>query len=301
MANFFRRLFRYSSAYANTKFDEKADPRIQIEQAIQEAQRQHQLLTQQAAAVLGNRRQLEMKLARQLDEVERLQASARQSLVLADQARAAGDLQKSAQYEQTAQAFATQLISTEKSVEDLKVLHDQALQSSEAAKKAVEQNAYQMQQQLAERSKLLTQLEHAKMQEQMSKSLEQMSSIAPQGDTPSLGEVRDKIEKRYAVAMGRQELASSSVEGRMLEVQRATINTEAISRLDEIRASIGGAPAAPQLQGGAAPAIEGSSAGTGHRDNRSFVHQAGASQPVRLGSVVAEAAEAGRGRRRCES
>jgi phage shock protein A len=260
MANFFRRLFRYSSAYANAKFDEKADPRIQIEQAIQEAQRQHQLLTQQAAAVLGNRRQLEMKLARQLDEVERLQASARQSLVLADQARAAGDLQKSAQYEQTAQAFATQLVSTEKSVEDLKVLHDQALQSSEAAKKAVEQNAHQMQQQLAERSKLLTQLEHAKMQEQMSKSLEQMSAIAPQGDTPSLGEVRDKIEKRYAVAMGRQELASNSVEARMLEVQRATINTEAISRLDEIRASIGGAPAAPQLQGGATPAIEGSSA-----------------------------------------
>ncbi|MGZ6840263.1 MAG: PspA/IM30 family protein [Frankiaceae bacterium] len=260
MANFFRRLFRYGSAYANTKFDEKADPRIQIEQAIQEAQRQHQLLTQQAAAVLGNRRQLEMKLARQLDEVERLQASARQSLVLADQARAAGDLQKSAQYEQTAQAFATQLVSTERSVEDLKVLHDQALQSSEAAKKAVEQNAYQMQQQLAERSKLLTQLEHAKMQEQMSKSLEQMSSIAPPGDTPSLGEVRDKIEKRYAVAMGRQELASGSVEGRMLEVQRATINTEAISRLDDIRASMGGAPAAPQLQGGATPAIEGTPA-----------------------------------------
>ena len=296
MANFFRRLFRYWSAYANAKFDEKADPRIQIEQAIQEAQRQHQLLTQQAAAVLGNRRQLEMKLARQLDEVERLQASARQSLVLADQARAAGDLQKSAQYEQTAQAFATQLVSTEKSVEDLKVLHDQALQSSEAAKKAVEQNAYQMQQQLAERSKLLTQLEHAKMQEQMSKSLEQMSAIAPQGDTPNLGEVRDKIEKRYSVAMGRQELASNSVEGRMLEVQRATINTEAISRLDEIRASIGGAPAAPQLQGGAAPAIEGTFRRPGHRDDRSFVHQAGASQPVRFGSVVAAVAEAGRGR-----
>ena len=48
----------------------------------------------------------------------------------------------------------------------------------------------------------------------------------------------------------------------MLEVQRATINTEAISRLDEIRASIGGAPGAPRLQGGAAPAIEGSSAAT---------------------------------------
>jgi phage shock protein A len=58
MPNFFKRLFRYSNAYANKRFDEKADPAIQIQQAIDDAQRQHQALTQQAAAVLGNRRQL---------------------------------------------------------------------------------------------------------------------------------------------------------------------------------------------------------------------------------------------------
>jgi phage shock protein A len=54
-----------------------------------------------------------------------------------------------------------------------------------------------------------------------------------------LGEVRDKIEKRYAVAMGRTELASTGVEARMLEVQKATIDSAAKSRLDQIRASLG--------------------------------------------------------------
>src|SRR6195952_3644458 len=92
------------------KIDEKADPKIQIQQAIEEAQRQHQALTQQAAAVIGNQRQLEMKLARQMTEVEKLQSSARQALVLADQSRTAGDETKAQQYEQTAQAFATQLV-----------------------------------------------------------------------------------------------------------------------------------------------------------------------------------------------
>ena len=256
MANFFRKLSRYLSASANAKFDEKADPKIQIEQAIQEAQRQHQALTQQAASVLGNRRQLEMKLARQLDEVERLQGSARQSLVLADQARAAGDAGKAAEYEQSAQAFATQLVSAESSIEDLKALHDQALQSSEAAKQAVEQNAMHLQQTLAERSKLLTQLEHAKMQEQMSKSMESMSSMAVPGDVPNLGEVRDKIEKRYAVAMGRQELASTGVEARMLEVQKATMDTAALSRLDQIRASLGSGATGGESGPGALSAAE---------------------------------------------
>jgi phage shock protein A len=260
MANFFRKLSRYLSASANAKFDEKADPKIQIEQAIQEAQRQHQALTQQAANVLGNRRQLEMKLARQLDEVERLQGSARQALVLADQSRASGDVAKANEYEQSAQAFATQLVSAEGSMEDLKSLHDQALQSSEAAKQAVEQNAMHLQQTLAERSKLLTQLEHAKMQEQMSKSMESMSSMAVPGDVPNLGEIRDKIEKRYAVAMGRTELASTGVEARMLEVQKATIDSAANSRLDQIRASLaagsGGAGGQQALNSGETAAIE---------------------------------------------
>jgi phage shock protein A len=265
MANIFRKWQKYLSASANAKFDEKADPKIQIEQAIQEAQKQHQALTAQAASVLGNRRQLEMKLARQIDEVEKLQGSARQALLLADQSRAAGDTPKAAQYEQTASAFASRLVSAEASMQDLKTLHDQALQSSEAAKKAVEQNAYTLQQTLAERSKLLTQLEHAKMQEQMSKSMEQMSSVAVPGDVPNLGEIRNKIESRYATAMGRQELASGGIEAQMMEVERATIDTEAASRLAEIRASMNapsssggaelGAGATPALGAGETPAL----------------------------------------------
>jgi phage shock protein A len=240
MANPFIRGWKYFMALLSGKLDEHADPKIQIQQAIEDAQRQHQLLTQQAASVIGNQRQLEMKLARQMDDVEKLQASARQSLVLADQARAKGDEAKATEYEQTAQAFATQLVAAEQSMEDLKSLHDQALTAAEQAKKAVETNAMQVQTKLAERTKLLSQLEQAKMQEQVSKSLTSMSELAAPGNTPSLAEVRDKIERRYANALGQAELASSSVEGRMLEVQKSTLDMAGSARLDQIRASIAG-------------------------------------------------------------
>ena len=84
MANPFVKGWKYFMALLSGKLDEKADPKIQIQQAIEEAQRSHQQLTQQAAAVIGNQRQLEMKLARQMSEVEKLQGSARQALVLAE-------------------------------------------------------------------------------------------------------------------------------------------------------------------------------------------------------------------------
>jgi phage shock protein A len=221
------------------KLDERADPKVQIEQAITEAKHQHELLSQQAAAVLGNRYQLEMKLEKQMDEVERMQASARQALVLAEQARAAGDAQKATEYESAAQSFATQLVAAEKSAEDLKHLHDQALQASEAAKQAVSTNAMMLQQKLAQRTKLLNQLDQAKMQERVNDALKSVSELSVPGNTPSLDQVREKIEGRYARAMGAAELTGSSVEARMLEVQRSALDVEGSQRLEAIRASMG--------------------------------------------------------------
>lgn len=244
MANGFTKAWSYLMALFSSKVDEHADPKVQIQQAIEDAQRQHQQLSQQAAAVIGNQRQLEMKLNRQLGEIEKLQSSARQALVLADQARAQGDEQKAQQYEQSAQSFATQLVTAEQGVEDLKTLHDQSIGAAEQAKQAVERNSMVLQQKIAERTKLLSQLEQAKMQEQAASSLQQMSELSAPRNAPSLDEVRDKIEKRYANALGSAELAQNSVQGRMLEVQQSTTDMAGASRLDQIRASMSGAPIA---------------------------------------------------------
>src|SRR6478735_2633252 len=143
MANPFVKAWKYLMASFSSKIDEYADPKIQIQQAIEDAQRQHQALSQQAAA---------------------------------------------------------------------------------EAKQAVERNAMVLQQKIAERSKLLSQLEQAKMQEQVSASLQSMSELAAPGNTPSLDEVREKIERRYANALGSAELHTDSVEGRMLEVQKSTLD-----------------------------------------------------------------------------
>ncbi len=258
-ANPFVRSWKYFSAWFGAKVDEKADPKIQIQQAIQEAQRQHEALTRQAASVIGNQRQLEMKLDRQLGQIETLQAQAREALVLADAARSKGEAQKATDFEQTAQDLANQLVSAEQSVQDLKSLHDQSLQAAQQARLAVKNDEMMLEQKLAERTKLLTQLEQAKMQESVSKSLQQMSEMAAPSNVPSLEEVRDKIESRYATALGQADLAQGSVAGRTLEVQRATINLKGAARLDEIRAALsaekgGDGPAA--VAGGSTPAID---------------------------------------------
>ncbi|MGY1841908.1 PspA/IM30 family protein [Modestobacter sp. SYSU DS0875] len=280
MPNPFVKLWKYLTASANQQIDQRADPKVQIAQAIESEQQRHQALANQAAAVLGNQRQLEMRLNRQLSEVEQMQASARQALVLADQSRAAGDAAKAAEYEQAAQAFATQLVSAEQAMEDLKRSHDEALQAAEQAKGAVETSRMRLQTTLAERTKLLSQLEQAKMQERVSDSLRQVNELSAPGNTPSLGEVRDKIEARYANALGQAELAQDSVEGRMLDVQKATLDVAGSSRLAEIRAAMGGQQA---VGGGGQQAVTGgqSAAAIGQgTDAAPGTEQQPAAQPV---------------------
>ena len=240
MANPFSKAWKYLMALFDSKIEEHADPKVQIQQAIEDAQRQHQELSQQAAAVIGNQRQLEMQLNRRLAEIEKLQGNTRQALQLADKARAEGNEAKAVEYENAAEAFAAQLVTAEQAVEDTKQLHDQSLQQAAQAKRAVERNAMSLQQKVAERTKLLSQLEQAKMQEKVSESLKSMNSLTANDNSPNLDQVREKIERRYANALGQAELAENSIQGRMAEVEQAGVQLAGHARLEQIRAQMGG-------------------------------------------------------------
>jgi phage shock protein A len=123
-------------------------------------------------------------------------------------------------------------------VEALKQLLLQSTQAANQAKAAVQQNSTVMQRKLAERQKLLGQLDQAKMQEQMNRAMASLSETVGQ-DVPTFDEVRDKIESRYAKALGSSEIAGGSIEVRMLEVEQAAMNSEATARLDAIRTQLG--------------------------------------------------------------
>jgi phage shock protein A len=246
MIKFFRRFWNYLTAGANQKFNEKADPKIQLEQAISEAQDQHRQLKEHAANVIAQQKQTELQLNRHLEQLEKLNANARQAVRMADDAAKSGDAAKATEYTRAAETIATQLVAVEAQVAEMKEMHYSATQAAEQAKAAVATNGQMLQQKLSERQKLLSQLEQAKMQEQMNKAMASLSETVGQ-DVPTLNEVRDKIEQRYAKAKGMSELTGSSVESRMIEIEQAAQNYEAQSRLDAIRAELG-------IESAAAPA-----------------------------------------------
>jgi phage shock protein A len=269
-----RQRIKYYTARSDARFNERADPKVQLEQAIAEAQDQHRRLKEQAANIIANQKQAELRLNRQMAEYEKVNTNTRQALVLADQAAQGGDAAKATDYQAAAEEFAGRLVAMEHEIDDTKSLVFQSAQAAEQAKAAVAQNADALQRKLAERQKLLNQLDQAKMQEQMNTAMSSLGEAVGE-DVPSFDEIRDKIEARYAKARSVAELSTTAVSDRMLEIERQTMNTEALDRLDQMRSQLGlpGPQAAGELTGtGEAAAPEGST-------------PTGAAQPAEPGSA----------------
>ena len=234
-----KRRWNYLTARLAGRLEENADPKIQLEQAISEARDQHRRLKDQAANVIANHKQIEIRLNRALSELERVNRNARQALMMAEEATQAGDEAKATSYMNAAEQLAGRLITLEQEIESLKGLLFQTSEAADQAKAGVSQNALSLQEKLSERQKLLGQLDQARMQEQMNEAMSTLSEAVGE-DVPTLAEVREKIEARYAKAKGVAELVEEGgTEGRMLEIEAAARNQEAKARLTQIQEQLG--------------------------------------------------------------
>lgn len=249
MANPFSKGWKYLMASFDSAIDKNADPKVQIQQAANAAKEQHRAIVNQASAVIGNQRQLEMKLDRLIKEQDQLQSQARQAIQMSDQAAAQGDTVKAQQFGQAAESFATQLVSVEQQLEETKALHAQQAQVVEQAKAQVAKSEARLQEQLSQVSQLMAQADQAKMQEQSNRAMQQLSAMGPDDSVPTLEGVREKIEQRYATALGAAELADTGVNSTMAEIESASRDFQASARLEQIRAQMRGEIESPGTSG----------------------------------------------------
>jgi len=214
MEQYLRRRWKYLTAGRSGRFAATADPKVQLERTIAEANDRHRRLRDQAASVIANHKQTEARLDRAIEELERVNASARQAVLMAKEASSTGDAGKAISNTQAAEQFANRLVALEQEIERLMSLHLQASEAADQAKAAVSQSSAALRQRLGERQKLLGQLDQAKMQQRVNEAMETLSEGIGQ-DVPSFDEVRERIEARFVKAMASAELVEGGVETRM--------------------------------------------------------------------------------------
>ena len=177
---------------------------------------------------------------------------------MADEATRNGDTTKATEYTSTAEAIRQPAHRQgEGGRGPARRCRSQSTQAADQAKAAVQQNSRVLQQKLSEKQKLLSQLDQAKMQEQMNTA---MSSLTETGRRGRADPRRGAREDRGPLRQGQGHVgarATSSVESKMLEVEQASMNVEAQARLSEIRSKLGIADAAGVVVGARTAAPEG--------------------------------------------
>ena len=240
MPNPFAKGWNYFKASLDKKVDDNADPKILVHQAMAGAREQHKAVADQAAAVIGNAKQLEIAMgtkSRQLDEV---QGQIRQTLQVSEKARTEGDTARAQQLDAQAEQLAGRLVALEQDLDHTKQLHGQAVQAAEQAKQAVSESERRLRETLAQEDQLLLQATQAEMQHRTTESMTSLQG-AGGGNSPTFDEIRAKIEGRYTTALGKQELAEAmgGPSTAQLDAAALTRESEGKSKLEQIRASMG--------------------------------------------------------------
>lgn len=235
MANPFSKGWKYVMSSLDQKIDENADPKVQIQQAVKAAKEQHQEISVHAAEIIGHKSHLEMQMNCLLKSQQDYQSQTERALELADSAE---DPRQANEYNQAAEVVASQLVAVEQELEDIKQQYAVAEQAAEKAKNQQKQSEARLKEQLAQVSQLEAQADQAAMQEKNAEALDSMNELKPDDSVPTLDSVRAKIEKRYADALGAQELQQATGGDRMNEIQAAGNDMKASARLDALRADM---------------------------------------------------------------
>ncbi|MCP3939506.1 MAG: hypothetical protein GY708_29520 [Actinomycetia bacterium] len=234
----FKRIFNYIRTWFRGKAESAMNPEVEIEMAMEEARKQNQALRTQAAKVIAHRTKLEHRIERAADDVAEAREMAKAALLRAEKAKIAGDVDGLTKWTNSASSLAMKLTASENNLNSLKEQYELALEQSEGAKTAVEQNAMRLQELTAKRMELLGAIEQAKMQEAVNSTMDALNETIER-DAPSLSRVEDKISDRLAEAKARTELRSATPEGAEAELREAVSLSRADDKLAELRAELG--------------------------------------------------------------
>src|SRR5438309_6571293 len=162
-ANLFKRANSYAQAKAESELNSRADPKVQLQQAIGELQAHHRDLEAAASHVIAQDKLAKMRLS----ELSTQEARYTKSALAAQQQ---GNLD-------AARAFATNIASIREQIQGLSAQIPQLEQAANDAREAVQESADQLQQKLAEQSTILAQVDQTRMQQEMAASMKAVTDL----------------------------------------------------------------------------------------------------------------------------
>ena len=194
---------------------------------------QAQALRESATNIIAHEKMLEAERAKLVAELDRTRKSARQAVLMAEEATQAGESDKAVETNASAQVLAEHIVTLEAQLMTIDSELIAARQASDEARSMASDSAIKMAQMKAKGAELRADLYRAAVAE---------ATLDADG-TPSFDEVRNTIGERLAHAEAAAEVADADgtaiIDHHAAQIEEAARAAKAQARLAEIRSQMG--------------------------------------------------------------
>lgn len=239
-----KRFFRWLKALFNRGMDKLEDPEIMLDQARRDMQE----------TLIGNRE----KAVQAITQKNRLQGMHDDAVKKSAQLETQATMALKQGNRELARQFIREKANNDATIATLAASLAQATQAVDAVKLAIKRQEEEVRKKTAEALAMKAQWKQAQIQNSISKALE---GLTFENQLESFGAAAERIRDAQSEAAARQEMMSTSLQGRVMDMEDQAMDFAAEEELQKLEARLGmGAPAAteaPQLEvtQGAAPEV----------------------------------------------
>lgn len=225
----FGRIWRYLKALLLGKLDQLEDPEILLQEAAREMRENMAANRQRAVTAITQKNNLKSLLDEQERRIAQLDAQAEMAVKKGDRDLARRVLREKLTFAAT--------------LEGTRASYDQAVEASEAIKVAIRRQEETVRQRTAEALAKRAQWKQAQIQIEIDKAL---NGLTFEDESSAWERAGEKIRSAQSEASARAELAASSIQAKIANLQDDTVDAEADKALQELEQRMG--TAAPSAQ-----------------------------------------------------
>ncbi len=225
--NPFTRFWRYLKALLNGKLDQYEDPEVIINEAVREARENQVKNRELAVQAITQKNNLQNEVDKERRTVAEMERKAMVALQGGNRELAKQFLKEKAVHEQTLQSMEANLQS--------------AMESSEKVKAAIKMEDDRLRMKTAEALALKANLKQAQIQVKINKALDQFQFSENEQQWTS---AKERITNLQSEAAARAEVAGTSIDSRLREMEMSQMDVDADRQLAEMELKMSNNPAA---------------------------------------------------------
>ncbi|MFE7109772.1 PspA/IM30 family protein [Streptomyces sp. NPDC057575] len=228
------RVTQLAKANINALLDQAEDPQKMLDQLIREYTANISEAEQAVATTIGNLRLMEQDHQEDVDAAKEWGGKALAASRKADELRAAGSGAEADRFDNLAKVALGRQLRSEKEARTAEPVIASQTEVVDRLKSGLDQMKTKLSELKAKRDELVARAKSAEAQNRMMDSVKSIDVLDP---TSELSRFEDKVRREEAKALGKQELAASSLDAQFEQLDSLGDSAEIDARLAALKAS----------------------------------------------------------------